>query len=197
MEGGGAGIDAHTVLCMGPAIQRSVSRADDDGNDMFTPERHLSTTCPLQDIRLLIRGLCTSQYNSWHSKPPLLPSPSCMLQSILRNLWFPPRGPCFAIQHTILAIAIACKGQPTTPGQREHSPQRHTAAGAAAPTTTLPRRSDAISSSRTPYLNQSISQRSSQSYTRARRSRIPAQPQRAANPASQSATPYLTFDDRL
>jgi len=46
---------------------------------------------PLHDIHLFIRGMRTSQYHSWHSIPPLSQPPTrCMLQSILRNVWFPP-----------------------------------------------------------------------------------------------------------
>ena len=48
---------------------------------------------PLQDIRLCIQRLCTCQYYSWHSTPPLL------------------HPPCFVIQHTMLVISISCKGQ--------------------------------------------------------------------------------------
>ena len=53
-----------------------------------------------------------------------------------------------------------------------------------------PRRKGRIFTSRCTYIYiymTDINQRSSQSHTRARRSRIPAQPQRAANPASRSA----------
>jgi len=39
-------------------------------------------------------SICPSQYYSWHSTPPLLHSPPhCMLQSILRSIWFPPAPP--------------------------------------------------------------------------------------------------------
>jgi len=34
-----------------------------------------------------------------------------IITSILRNIWFPPARPCFAIQHAIWVTAISCKGQ--------------------------------------------------------------------------------------
>jgi len=46
-------------------------------------------TWPLQAIRLFIRGLCASQYYSWHLTPPLLqPPPRYMLQSYRGCLLF-------------------------------------------------------------------------------------------------------------
>ena len=36
----------------------------------------LSLTRPLQDIRLFIRGVCSSQYYSWRSTPSLLHPPA-------------------------------------------------------------------------------------------------------------------------
>jgi len=66
---------------------------------------------PLQDIRLFIRGVCTSRSDSWHSTPPLWhPLPLYFAINIARYL-VSPRPPCVAIQHIILAMAISCKGQ--------------------------------------------------------------------------------------
>ena len=43
------------------------------------------------DSLLFTRGLCTIQYYSWHSTPPLLHTPlRWTLQSIVRNLWSAP-----------------------------------------------------------------------------------------------------------
>jgi len=70
-----------------------------------------SRAWPLQEIRLFIRELCTSQSYSWHSTPPCLPPPRCILQSLLRNIWYSPGPSAFIIQHTRLVMAISCKGQ--------------------------------------------------------------------------------------
>jgi len=50
----------------------------------------LGTAWPSQDIRLFIRGFCTSQYNSWHSTTPLLqPSTLYFAISIAQYMVFP------------------------------------------------------------------------------------------------------------
>jgi len=69
---------------------------------------------PLQDIRWFIRGLCTSRYYSW--RPTLLycnPPPLYCAINIAKYM-VSPRPSCSAIQHTILVIAIFCKGQPSS-----------------------------------------------------------------------------------
>ena len=72
----------------------------------------LTGAWPLQDIRLLIRGLCTSQYSSWHSTPHLLPPPPLYFAiNTAQYIVFPRPPPCVAIQYTRFAMAISCKGQ--------------------------------------------------------------------------------------
>jgi len=68
-------------------------------------------TWPLQDIPLLIMGLCTSQYSFWHSTPPLLHPPPLYFAINIAQYIASPRPPCVAIQYIIFAMAISCKGQ--------------------------------------------------------------------------------------
>ena len=68
---------------------------------------------PLPDIGLCIRGSCTNKYDSLHLTLPLLPPPPLYFTINVAQCMVSPRRPCFAIQHTILALvlAISCKGQ--------------------------------------------------------------------------------------
>ena len=83
---------------------------------VFNPptRSHLSikdqfSSWPLPDICLFIRGLCTSQYYSWHSTPPLLhPLPLYVVINIAQYM-VSLRPPCVTIQHTTLVMAISCK----------------------------------------------------------------------------------------
>jgi len=64
-------------------------------------------------------GWCTDLFDSWHSTPPLLhPSPLYVATHIAQPM-IPPRPSCFAIQDTILVMAISCEGQqpPRVPGE--------------------------------------------------------------------------------
>ena len=65
---------------------------------------------PLQDIQFFIRGLCTSQYYSWHSTPLMHTHPFLFCNQYCA-IYGTSQPPCFAIQHTILVTAISCKGQ--------------------------------------------------------------------------------------
>jgi len=82
--------------------------------DGFTPTKRRTTPWPLQDSGLFIRGLRTSQCDSWHSTLSLLhPLPLYVAINIAQYM-VSPRPTCVAIQHTILVMSILCKGQ-TTP----------------------------------------------------------------------------------
>ena len=118
----------------GTRLGRTLARLLTQGRPPYTHAAVLFW--PLQDMCLFIPGLCTSQYYSWHSTPPLSQSPpvyfainngltrlctsqyySCRnlppLYFAINNAQYmvSPRPPCVAIQRTILVMEISCKGQ--------------------------------------------------------------------------------------
>ena len=58
--------------------------------DVRGHDRHPAVCWPLQNIRLYIRGLCTSQYYSWHATPPLLQPPVVFCNQYCAVYGFPP-----------------------------------------------------------------------------------------------------------
>jgi len=65
---------------------------------------------PLQEIRLFIRGLCTCQSFVAFDTSFITPPPLYFAINLAQCMVFP-RPLCFFIQHTILVMAISCRGQ--------------------------------------------------------------------------------------
>jgi len=128
---------AHTITQYSgspdPPLLQYVPHNIDNGNILWRPSDSRHAPQPTQPALRPHLGLY-KRFVCWFGGCALVNSilgiqhllncnpPSCNLQSILRSICPPPRPPPgFVIQHTILVIAISCKGQAT--------PHQHPEAG--------------------------------------------------------------------